>query len=207
VASTCPANQSIRVIDALGNVTCEPDTDTTYTGSAGVVLAGTNFTADTAFLQRRVASTCPVGQSIRVIDASGTVTCQPDTNNIYTAGLGLNLAGPMFSVDPAEIQRRVTSVCPSGIVSMNEAGVASCAPRILAGRETPTLCNTETPVVFNPPFSTTPSVTLTAQGLAGTTAPPQTYCVVNALTSDGFWFCCWGHLTEQVNWIAMSTTQ
>jgi hypothetical protein len=207
VGGTCSAGQSIRTIDAAGNVTCEVDTDTTYTGSLGVTLTGTNFTADTAFLQRRVTGTCPANFSIRAIDAAGAVTCEQDNDTVVLPGFGITPSGSTWNVEQTEFQRRVTAVCPSGIVSMNEAGVASCAPRILAGRETPTLCNTETPVVFNPPFSTTPSVTLTAQGLAGTTAPPQTYCVVNALTSDGFWFCCWGHLTEQVNWIAMSTTQ
>ncbi len=208
VATSCPAGQSIRAIDAAGIVTCELDSDTTYGGSAGVTLIGTTFTADTAFVQRRVATSCPAGQSIRVIDAAGTVTCQPDTNNIYTAGFGLNLAGPAFSVDPAEVQRRVSAACPSGIASMNEAGVANCAPLIQSGRESPVLCNATTPVLFATAFTgPIPSVTLTPQGLAGTPQPPNSYCVVDDVTRDGFRFCCFGHLTEQVSWIAMTTTQ
>jgi len=41
-------------------------------GSGDVPLA-----VDTAVVQRRVSSSCPSEQSIRIIDPSGTVTCQP----------------------------------------------------------------------------------------------------------------------------------
>ncbi len=139
-----------------GGVACvanpNTDTNTTYTGSSGVLLTGTNFTAtlgtsietaeitnanvtlaklagnsvdsskivngsilytdtDTNSVQRRVASSCVAGQSIRAIAANGTVTCEvdTDTNTTYTGSSGVLLTGTNFtatlgtSIETAEI--------------------------------------------------------------------------------------------------------
>jgi len=42
-------------------------------------LGGTEFTADTTFVQKRVGGTCSVGSSIRAIAEDGTVTCESDS--------------------------------------------------------------------------------------------------------------------------------
>ena len=52
-----------------------------------------------ADLQRRVSGTCASGNTIRVINADGTVTCEPDQDTTYSAGTGLSLAGTTFSVN------------------------------------------------------------------------------------------------------------
>ncbi len=74
---------------------------TSYTAGFGLNLAGSEFSVDTSEVQDRVDGTCPAGQSIRAVDADGSVTCEPDddTDTTYTAGTGLDLVGTEFSVD------------------------------------------------------------------------------------------------------------
>jgi hypothetical protein len=103
VDGTCPAGSSIRVVHEDGTVTCETDDNTTYSAGTGLSLAGTTFSADTAYLQRRVSSTCAAGSSIRAIGADGTVTCETDDDSggditAVTAGTGLSGGGTSGSV-------------------------------------------------------------------------------------------------------------
>ena len=99
VTGLCPAGSSIRVINANGTVACEVDNDanTTYSAGAGLLLAGTTFSVDTAIVQARVTGACPAGSSIRAINSTGAVTCETDSvgadnlgNHSATTALDMN---------------------------------------------------------------------------------------------------------------------
>ena len=70
------------------------DVDTKYTAGLGLSLVGTVFSADSAYLQRRVGTGCGAGQAIRVIGLDGSVTCSA-VGATYTAATngGLTING------------------------------------------------------------------------------------------------------------------
>jgi hypothetical protein len=78
VDGTCPSGSAIRVVADDGSVSCEADSDTTYTAGTGLTLVGTEFRVATAVVQQRVTGSCVAGSSIRVIHADGTVDCEED---------------------------------------------------------------------------------------------------------------------------------
>lgn len=66
--------------------------------TGGGVTGDVNIAVDTSVVQNRVDGSCPAGQSIRVINANGTVTCEIDTDTTYSAGSGLALNGTTLQI-------------------------------------------------------------------------------------------------------------
>lgn len=111
VTGTCASGSSIQTIGQDGSVTCETDQNTTYTAGPGLTLSGTQFSADTSYLQRRVTGTCSSGSSIRTIAQDGTVTCETDT----TGFSAVQVVSGTFSVACCAFNvQTFDQPCPSG---------------------------------------------------------------------------------------------
>jgi hypothetical protein len=148
VGGACQAGTAIRVVNADGTVSCESVAG--GTGDITAVYAGTGLSgggdggdvtlsADTAYLQRRVSSTCPTGSSIRAVNADGAVVCETDDDSGgditgVTAGTGLVGGGEVGTValeaDTAYLQRRVVGSCATGnaVRVVNADGSVTCEP-------------------------------------------------------------------------------
>ena len=74
--------------------------DTYATGDALTAAKMDNIKTAVNSKQDRVSGSCAAGQSIRVINVNGTVSCEidSDTDTTYSAGTGLNLSAGTFSV-------------------------------------------------------------------------------------------------------------
>jgi len=100
---------------ATGGTVTSITAGTCLTG--GAITASGTIAADTAYLQRRVATACAVGSSIRAIAADDTVTCQTDTTGgtgtvtAVATGPGL-LGGPIFTsgVITLDVTQRLPTV-------------------------------------------------------------------------------------------------
>ena len=179
----------------------------TYQVGLGLTLDGATLSVDTSAIQSRVTGFCEEGAFIRAIDAAGAVTCEMDRHHTLAAGTGIkpiySWPNTAVSVDTAVIQRRIAGTCTNGITRVHEDGSVDCAAEFQTGRRTgaPT-CPTETTYSFPRRFASTPVVVVTPNGLNNTTAAPNTYCVVDNVTTSSFQFCCYGHLPTYVNWMA-----
>jgi hypothetical protein len=70
----------------------------------------TNNAADIATKQNRVTGTCPEGESIRKINANGSVTCEPDDTGGDLAGIDFKSYRTAGGFDVTRTTQTVTSV-------------------------------------------------------------------------------------------------
>lgn len=107
VQHSCPPGQAIRAVGADGSVDCEPvpsEGGTVTEIATGAGLAGGPITSSGSIslaasgigsaqirsseVQRRVSESCPVGEGLRWIQASGAISCTVDDSG--PAGWSLN---------------------------------------------------------------------------------------------------------------------
>ncbi|TXG80610.1 MAG: hypothetical protein E6R11_00915 [Rhodocyclaceae bacterium] len=108
-------------------------TEFAYDVASGSI--GTNQ-IDASQVQRRVASSCASGSSIRSINQDGSVLCEPDADSGtitgVTAGLGLVGGGTTgvvnVAADTSVVQARISGTCASGssIREVNTDGSVTC---------------------------------------------------------------------------------
>ena len=159
----------------------------------GIITASGTIAADTAYLQRRVSATCPVGSSIRVIAADGTVTCQTDnvggTGGVSSVATGLGLTGGPITatgtINLATTQLMPTTACATNQIPKWNGTAWACAADGAGSAGTVTSVATGAGLSGGP-INTTGTITL-----ASTQLLPTAACAANQIAkwSGSAWFC------------------
>lgn len=114
VSNAC-ASGAIESISGTGTVTC-------LGAGTGLLFSANQFVVDFATTQHAIAP-CAAGSLLSATDSSGTATC-------YTPGFGIQFNGgtKAWDVNPATVQRRVTSTCAVGsaISAIAQDGTVTC---------------------------------------------------------------------------------
>jgi hypothetical protein len=100
VVGTCGAGTFVTAIASNGGVTCAASTTGDITSvnagsglSGGAASGDATLSVNTGVIQARVTGTCSVGDSIRTINADGTVVCDGDEPDIFGLRAGDMITG------------------------------------------------------------------------------------------------------------------
>jgi hypothetical protein len=115
-------------VNADGTVECQLDNGgsggSSYSAGAGLKLAGTQFSVDSATVQSRVSGVCAAGSAIKEVKADGQVVCEAVGNtgggvagvsavNGKTGGVSLESGSANLTVDNSQAGKVVLSVASS----------------------------------------------------------------------------------------------
>lgn len=137
VTGVCSGGNAIQTIDATGTVVCVPVGTGDITGvttaggsglTGGTASGDANLTVDTSVQRRGVAPndlTCPVGQYVRSISATGAAICAVENDT------GVNAVTPGSGIS-ASIAGRTLTLGNTGVLSLT-SGNAFLTAAVAAG--------------------------------------------------------------------------
>lgn len=183
VTGACPPDSSIRAIDPLGNVTCEPDDDSTYAGAAPITVTGGAIGL----------AACADGQIYKRAGGAWACAADIDTNTTYSVSPPLSLAGTTLGLTSCPVGEVIKSAgsawtCGSDndtqytgtlplLVSGTTIGLNTCPlGQILKSTGVSWSCATETTTTY----SVSGPLTLSGTTLGFTTCPTGFYFTYGA---------------------------
>jgi hypothetical protein len=138
VTQTCPAGSSIRAIDVAGVVTCESDTNTTYTAGAGINLSGSTISVPNLGIASSMLAAGAV--TAGKIASNAVKSAEIADRNIVTADIAegaiTNAELAPFAVGPGKISSGVVGqaeIAADGVSAIEIAPGAVGASEIAAG--------------------------------------------------------------------------
>lgn len=130
VIGSCAAQSQIRVIHPSGQVECDASVGINAVGTGQIVDGSVTFNkVDATTIQRRITGSCPLGFHINAVTIDGDTICDETVaaNQVGSAQIVDGVVGAT-KIDSAQVQRRISGVCPSGaqISGINQDGTVAC---------------------------------------------------------------------------------